>query len=172
MNVLMIVLRIIHIFAGVFWVGVSFFNIQFLQPTVQATGSEGQKVMGYLTSQTRFTTTVYTAATLSLLSGLGMYWYLFRFRLSALRSGYGLMLTIGGIAGIIGWVIAIFFVRGAIRRMQAIGQAVQQQGGPPTAEQGAELQATSATLVKMGQWGVALMIIALLGMSIAQYVSF
>jgi uncharacterized membrane protein len=171
MSELMIVLRIIHIFAGIFWVGVSIFNVQFLQPTVQSTGKEGQTVMQYLTSQTRFTVTMYTVATLSLLSGLIMYWILFKFRLSALSSGYGLMLTIGGIAGTIAWVLAIFFVRNVISRMQAIGKAVQQQGSPPTAEQGAELQAASVQLVKLGQWGVAFMIIAVLGMSVAQYVN-
>ncbi|MGD2155599.1 MAG: hypothetical protein PVG32_01905 [Anaerolineales bacterium] len=171
MTTLMIILRIIHIFAGVFWVGVSIFNVRFLQPAVQSTGKEGQTVMQYLTSQTRFTVTMYTVATLSLLSGLTMYWILFKFRLSALSSGYGLTLTIGGIAGAIAWVLAIFFVRNVINRMQAIGKAVQQQGGPPTAEQGAELQAASVQMVKLGQWGVAFMIVALLGMSIAQYVS-
>jgi len=111
MNVLMIVLRVIHIFSGVFWVGVSFFNLGFLQPTVQATGNEGQKVMQHLTSHTRFTVTAYTAATLTLLSGWIMYWNLFGFRLSVLSLGYGLFLTIGGIAGTIAWLIAIIFVR-------------------------------------------------------------
>ncbi len=97
----MIILRIIHIFSGVFWVGVSFFNIGFLQPTVQATGAEGQKVMQHLTQNTRFVAISYTAATLNLLSGLIMYWILFRFRLSALSSGYGLTLRIGSIVGFI-----------------------------------------------------------------------
>jgi len=69
---LMIVLRVIYIFAGAFWVGVSFFNIYFLQPTVRATGAEGSKVMQHLTRGTRFATTVYAAATLNMLSGLIM----------------------------------------------------------------------------------------------------
>ncbi len=172
MNSLMIVLRIIHIITGVFWVGVSLFNVVFLQPTVQSTGSEGQKVMQHLTLRTRFTVTVYTAATLNLLSGLLMYWILFGFRPSVLSSGYGLMLTIGGIAGIIAWVIAIFFVRRILGRMQAIGKAIQGQGSPPTPEQASQLQASTAQLVNLGQWGVALMVIALVGMSTAQYVLF
>jgi len=172
MNLLMIVLRIIHIFSGVFWVGVSLFNIGFLQPTIQSTGSEGQKVMQHLTTQTRFTMTVYTAATLSLLSGLIMYWILFGFRLSALSSGYGLSLTIGGLAGIVAWFVALFVVRRIIGRMQAVGRAVQKQGGPPNPEQVAAMQAAGAQLAKLGKWGVALMVVALLGMSAGQYVRF
>lgn len=167
----MIVLRIIHIFSGVFWVGVSIFNVAFLQPTVQLTGSEGQKVMQHLTLRTRFTITVYSAATLNLLSGLTMYAILFEFRLSALSSGFGLVLTIGGIAGIIAWIIAIFFVRNILGQMQAIGKDIQEQGGPPTPEQGAALQAASSRMVKLGQWGVALMAVALLAMASARYVS-
>lgn len=171
MNVIMIILRIVHIFSGVFWVGVSFFNIGFFQPTVQGTGNEGRKVMQYLTSQTRFTITVYTAATLSLLSGWTMYGILFGFRLSVLSSGYGLLLSIGGLAGTIAWVIAIFFVRRVLSQMAAIGKSIQEQGGVPTPEQGSQMQASSAQLMKMGQWGVWLMVVALLGMSVAQYVS-
>jgi uncharacterized membrane protein len=170
MDILMIVLRIIHIFAGIFWVGVSIFNIRFLQPTLQATGSEGQAVMRHLTSHTRFTVTMYTVATLSLLSGLFMYWYLFEFDLDAISAGYGLVLTIGGIAGLIAWIIAIFFVRRTLSRLQAIGKAVQAQGGPPTSEQAVGMQAASAQMVQLGQAGVGFMIIAVLAMSIAQYV--
>lgn len=171
MNVLMIVLRVVHIFSGVFWVGISFFNIGFLQPTVQATGSEGQKVMQHLSSRTRFTVTAYAAATLTLLSGWTMYWNLFGFRLSVLSSGYGLFLTIGGIAGTIAWLIAIILVRRAMSRMQTIGSAIEQQGGPPTPEQASGLQAIGSQLVKLGQWAVVFMVVALLGMSTAQYIS-
>ena len=172
MNVLIIFLRVVHIFSGVFWVGASFFNLGFLQPTVRATGNEGQKVMQHLTSRTRFTVTAYTAATLTLLSGWIMYWNLFRFRLSILSSGYGLFITIGGLAGTIAWLIAIILVRRALGRMEAVGSAIQEQGAPPTPEQASSLQAIGSQLMKLGQWAVVFMVVALLGMSTAQYVSF
>ena len=86
MNTLMLILRIIHIFSGIFWVGVSFFNIGFLTPTVLATAPESQKVMQHLTQKTRFLTATYTAATLTLLSGLVMYWILSGFRIDYMTS--------------------------------------------------------------------------------------
>lgn len=172
MNTLMIILRITHIFAGIFWVGVSFFNIGYLQPTVQATAPESQKVMGYLTQNTRFLTATYTAATLTLLSGLLMYWILSDFRIDYMTSGTGLVLAIGGITGFIAWVFAIFVVRGIFGQMKAVGQAIQAQGGPPSGEQAAELQALSARLSQIGKVAVAFLIIAVLGMSTAQYVRF
>ena len=169
---LILVLRIIHIFSGVFWVGVSFFNIGYLQPTVQATGAEGQKVMQYLTQRTRLLSSVYGAATLTLLSGLVLYWILLGFRLSAFRSGYGIVLTVGALAGVIAWLIAIFVIRGILNQMQAIGREIQAQGSPPNPQQAAQLQALGERLRKMGQVGVIFMAIALLGMATAQYAPF
>jgi hypothetical protein len=169
---LIIILRIIHIFTGVFWVGGSFFNIGFLQPTIRATGAEGQVVMRYLSQKTRLLTSIYTAATLNMLSGLILYGIFFRFQLSALRSGQGLSLTIGSIAGLIAWVVAIVVIRGIFSRMQAIGRDIQARGGPPTPEQAAEMQALGVRLGKMGQVGLVLMAIALLGMSMGRYLTF
>ena len=172
MATLMIVLRIVHIFSGMFWVGFAFFNIGFLQPTVRATGPQGQATMQYLTQKTRLLSTVYATATLTMLSGLLMYWILFGFRVSALLSGRGLVLTVGGIAGVIAWIYAVVVIRGIFNRMQAIGQGIQAQGGPPTPEQAGDLQELAARLNWIGQVALGFLVIALLGMSIAQYAPF
>ena len=172
MGILILVLRIIHIFSGVFWVGFAFFNIGFLQPTVRATGAEGQKTMQYLTQKTRLLSTVYATATLTMLSGLTMYWILSGFRLSFIRSGYGLVLTIGSIAGVIAWIYAVVVIRGVFDRMQTVGQEIQAQGSPPTPEQAAQMQALVTRLGKVGQVALVFLVIALLGMSIAQYTTF
>jgi hypothetical protein len=84
LGILIIVLRVIHIFSGVFWVGFAFFNYGFLQPTVKATGAEGQKTMQYLTQKTRLLSAVYATATLTMLSGLILYWIFLGFRFSAI----------------------------------------------------------------------------------------
>jgi uncharacterized membrane protein len=172
MGILILVLRIIHIFCGVFWVGFAFFNIGFLQPTVRATGAEGQKTMQYLTQKTRLLSTVYATATLTMLSGLIMYWILSGFRLSFMRSGYGIVLTIGSIAGVIAWIYAVVVIRGIFKRMQTIGQEIQAQGSPPTPEQATQMQALVARLGKVGQVALVFLVIALLGMSIARYTPF
>ena len=172
MNVLMIVLRLIHIFSGIFWVGVSFFNIRYLQPSIQATAPDGQKVMQHLTQRTNFTNVVYGAATLTMLSGLIMYGYLFEFRMEAMTSPYGLVLGIGGISGIIAWLVALTAIRSIISQMGTVGKAIQEQGGPPTPEQAAILGELSARLTRLGRVGLLLMTIAVIGMASAQYVDF
>jgi uncharacterized membrane protein len=172
MGILILVLRVIHIFSGVFWVGFAFFNIGFLQPTVRATGLEGQKTMQYLTQKTRLLSTVYATATLTMLSGLILYWILSGFRLSFIRSGYGLVLTIGSIAGIIAWIYAVVVIRRIFKQMQIIGQEIQAQGSPPTPEQATQIQALVARLGKEGQVALVFLVIALLGMATAQYTPF
>jgi uncharacterized membrane protein len=170
MAVLIITLRVIHIFGGMFWVGFAFFNIGFLQPTVKATGVEGQKTMQYLTRKTRLLSTVYATATLTMLSGLIMYWILSGFRLAFIRSGHGLVLTVGSIAGIIAWIYAVVVIRGIFKQMQTIGEDVQAQSSPPTPDQAAQLQALAARLGKVGQVALVFLVISLLGMATARYV--
>lgn len=172
MGNLIMVLRVIHIFSGVFWVGFAFFNIGFLQPAVRATGAEGQKMMGYLTQKTRLLSTVYAAATLTLLSGLLMYWILLGFRLSALRSGYGLVLTTGATAGLIAWIFAVVMIRGIFKQMATTGREIQAQGGPPSQEQADRMQALAARLGTLGNVALVFLVVAVLGMSIAQYAPF
>ncbi len=170
MAILIMILRVIHIFSGMFWAGFAFFNIGFLQPTVKATGAEGQKTMQYLTRKTRLLSTVYATATLTMLSGLIMYWILSGFRLDFMRSGYGLVLTIGSLAGIIAWIYAVVVIRGIFRQMQTVGQQIQAQGSPPTTEQATQMQTLAARLGKVGQVALVFLVISLLGMATAQYI--
>ncbi len=172
MSILIILLRLIHIFAGVLWVGAAFFNLFFLQPTVRGTGAEGQKVNQFLVQKTRLTSYVYATATLNFLAGLALYYILSGFRLSFLRSGYGLVLTIGAIAGVISWITVVFLVRGIFNRMGAIGKMIQSQGGAPNPEQASEMQALGARLSTLGNYSLVFMAIAVIGMSIARYVRF
>jgi uncharacterized membrane protein len=169
---LIMVLRVIHIFSGIFWVGFSIFNIGFLQPAISASGAGGQQVMGYLTQKTRLLATVYTAATLTLLSGLTMYALLVGLRIPIILSGYGIVLTTGATAGLIAWIIAIFVIRGIINQIQGLGREIRAQGTPPSPEQAGRMGALSARMNSVGQVGVGFMVLAVLGMAIAQYAPF
>lgn len=169
MTILIIILRIIHIFGGIFWTGFALFNVGFLQPTVRATGLDGQKTMQYLTQKTRLQPTVYAAATLTVLSGIFLFWFSTGFRQSSISSGKGLVMAIGGLSGIIAWSIAMFVVRGIFGRMGAIGKAIQAQGTPPSTEQTAQMQALVVKLGKASRIAVSFLIIAVLGMAIARY---
>ena len=163
MITLLIVLRIIHIFSGVVWLGFAVVNFFFLQPAVKATGAEGRKVMQHLTQKTRFLATIYTAATLTVLSGLGMY---------GILRVHNKILDLAGLAGIIAWLLVIVVIRGTFKKMRAIGVQAAGQGGEPTPELASQMQALAARHGKVGRFILALLALALLGMSVAQYVAF
>jgi hypothetical protein len=101
-----------------------------------------------------------------------MYWEIFEFRLDALSTGYGLMLTLGGIAGFIGFLTGYFMQNGTTRKMKAISKSIALSGGPPSPEQQAEMKSLSETVSRGSQITSVFLALALLGMSIAQYVYF
>lgn len=77
MDVLMVILRLTHVLSGVFWAGATFFLVSMIAPSVAATGAEGQKFMQYLALRSRMTVGLFLTATLTALSGVIMYVYLF-----------------------------------------------------------------------------------------------
>jgi hypothetical protein len=109
---------------------------------------------------------------LTVLSGLVMYWQIFNFRLSALSSGYGLMLTLGAIAGFIGLLTGYFLQNRITVKMKALSESIAAAGGPPTPEQQTEMKSLSETVTRGGQISSVSLALALLGMSVAQYVFF
>lgn len=169
MDILMVILRLIHIFAGVFWVGATFTLVRFIAPTVTSTGEVGQQFMAHMTSRTKFSQMMGLAGTLSLLSGLIMYYIIFFDRDVAINSGYGISMTVGAIFGFVTLVLGFAIQFRAIARMNEIRAEMAAAGSPPSSTQLAELR-TMAEKLSMGtRIGAVLMTIALIGMSIAQY---
>ena len=74
MNGLVILLRLIHIISGVFWVGGGLVFFFFIGPTLGATAEAGQKFVQHLMTQTRFTAVVTVSAILTVLAGATLYW--------------------------------------------------------------------------------------------------
>jgi len=173
MDLYVIVLRIVHVFGGVFWAGTTFLFTGYVGPAVMASGPEGNKFMQALLGQTRFLRVIAAAAGLTALSGLLLYWRASGgLRPAWIGTGTGLGFTIGGLAGLLAFVVAIAMQNRAGRRLAALGREVQAAGGPPTPEQGAQMQAAGRAIGQGGRWSSILLIIAVLGMATAQYLSF
>ncbi len=170
MDILMVVLRVVHIFAGVFWAGASFLFVSLLQPTFAATGAEGQKVMQHLTQRTRWVQALSAAAVLSVVSGVWMYLRIFGGL--SFSGGYGLGLSIGGLAGIAAAITGLAIPGQTTARLKALGTAVAASGGPPTPAQMSEIQALQKRLLAGARLTAALLAVALLGMATAQYLGF
>lgn len=165
----LIVLRLIHIFSGVFWAGTVFFYTLFLLPRVQAAGPLGGQFMLRL-AQPPLPDVLTLAGGLAALSGVLLYWRdSGGFQWAWIQTGTGIAFTLGGIAAILAFLEALFVSRPAANRAAAIGRAVIAAGTPPASEQAAEIQKLSAKLGKALYRAAYLMIIALIGMAVARY---
>ena len=123
-----LILRLIHILAGVFWVGAIFLIAGFLLPTARATGREGGRFMQHLMLQRRLPIFLAIAMLLTVLSGFILYGRL----VSATHGAWagtppGIAYGVGGLAAILGALVGMVVSGPAARRMAAIGHA------PPTA---------------------------------------
>ncbi|MFN2589982.1 MAG: hypothetical protein ABR518_04355 [Actinomycetota bacterium] len=171
MDVYLIVLRILHILAGVFWVGSSLMLFFFVQPTAKALGPQGGPFMGHLTQQRKLPVAITVAGAVTVLAGLLLYW-----ESSAgldgdwITSGPGLSLTVGGLFALTAFVIGLLIVRPTVDRMGAVAGAVQASGGPPSEAQAAELQRLQGKLRALGTTNSALLILAVAAMAAARYV--
>jgi uncharacterized membrane protein len=169
MDAYMVILRIIHIFSGVFWVGSTFLIVGYVAPTVAAAGDAGRAFMSQFVLKTGFSHSMAITGTLTTISGLLMYWEIFGFRSDVFNSGYGAALSIGAIAGILALISGFAFQFNSITKMKAINREVEASGGPPSPDQMAELGRHGERVALGGRIAAILMTIALIGMSTAQY---
>lgn len=170
MDTYMVVLRIVHILAGVFWVGAAFTTILFIQSTAREVGPAAAPFMAHLGGKKRLVDWVLRAAGLTILAGLLMYWEVSDgLDGDWIGSATGVSLTIGALAAIAAFSLGLSVVRPTLMSTLAIGREVAASGVPPSPEQSARLQALQHRAKAVGQVIVPLLVIAVIGMAAARY---
>jgi uncharacterized membrane protein len=170
MDTYMVVLRVVHILAGVFWVGAALMTFLFLQPTAREVGPAAAPFMAHLAGKRRLVDWVLRAAGLTVLAGLLMYW-----RVSGgldpdwIGSAEGIAITVGALCGIAAFSLGLTIVKPSLMATLAIGHDVAVGGGTPTPEQAAKLQALQKRGKDVGQIIVPLLIVAVVAMAAARY---
>jgi uncharacterized membrane protein len=165
-----IILRIIHIVAGAFWVGGAATTAFFLLPTVKATGPVGGQFAGALIQRTHLPEWLTAAGVLAVLSGLLLYW---DFYAGLAWDGFQpqVVIGIGGLLAILSLVLGVFVSRPTAARMGAVGKAIQTQGTPPTPTQVAERDMLLARLTNFAMINAGLVVITAVCMAIGRYAS-
>jgi uncharacterized membrane protein len=165
---LTIVLRLIHILGGIFWVGTMILLAAFLLPTARATGPEGGRFMQYLMRQRRLQLYLGSAMLLTVLSGLAMY-----ARMAAATHGAwagsrpGITYGVGAVAAILAAAIGGGIGSSAGRKMLAVGQSIGPAG--PSAHQQAELAGLQARMALGARLAAGLLVVAAGAMAIGRY---
>ncbi len=123
MDLYMIVLRAIHIASAVFWVGGTFFFLAVIAPTVQEAGAVGGQFMQRIAASGRLTARLTVSGILTTLSGLLMYWTVSGGLNGVwLKTAYGIVLTVGSIAGLLALGHAFFTSRPTSVRLGALAK--------------------------------------------------
>ena len=162
----MVWLRLLHIVAGVFWVGSAVFVGLFLLPTARAAGPEGGRFMARLMQRTGPVLGI--AMLLTIVPGFIMYGRLSAgFNRAWVTSRPGLALATGAVASILAVVIGAVVNGPAGAKIAALLRDTQ--GGALTAAQAAQLATLQTRVERVARLVALLLLLAAGAMAVARY---
>jgi uncharacterized membrane protein len=165
-----VVLRLIHILGGAFWLGAAVTMFLFLQPTAQATAPEGQRFMLHLLRNRRFSEAVLVAASVTGVAGAILFWRDTNgLQLELMTQPQGLGFTAGGVAGGIALLLFLFVGYPAGRRLIALGSRLETDRRPPSEEEARILATAQRVLSRVGITVLVLLVVAAAAMATARY---
>jgi uncharacterized membrane protein len=164
------ILRIVHIFGGVFWVGGAIVHLAFIEPTAKATAPEGHKFIQYFMGRGRFALFMTISSSLTVLSGAILFWYASGgLQPGWIASGPGLIYTLGSVVGIVVYIFGMTLVKPRADQLGVLGREIAVAGGAPTPTQMAQLQKLDQELALVGRVDFVLLAISTLAMATARY---
>jgi uncharacterized membrane protein len=168
-SLIVALLRVIHVFGAFAWIGGGMFLLSVVLPTVQAAGPEGGKFMQWV-GRTGNLTRMFTAASLTtIVAGVLLYFPTSgNFNADWLRTGHGIVLTIGALIGLLAFFHGIFGAGAVARRSSALAREMASRNGPPAPEQIQQMQALGASSARQAAISVTLGSLALIFMTAAQ----
>ena len=170
MDVMMVVMRVVHILFGVFWAGSLFFIVLYLEPSVRAAGPDGAKVMLGI-QQRKFMTAIPVMALLTIISGLYMYDKVSGHMADGwISTPFGMSLTIGAVVSIVAFIIGIAVMRPATLAAGALMTEIANE--PDNAgndDKKDQVQALRLKARRAGKSVAHLLAVAVVTMAVARY---
>lgn len=169
MNYYLLVLRILHIGAGAFWVGATLSLAFFIKPALKEKGGTGQKFIDYLITKKRFGTDSAGAGGMAGIAGLLLYWHDSQGLTSAWMQGNGgIGFAVGGVFGLIAFIYGVI----TDRQLKAMAELRAQFGDTPTDEQTSQLQLLDKRVTTNLYICAGTLTLSLWVMAIARYLVF
>jgi uncharacterized membrane protein len=161
---LLLLLRVVHIGAGIFWVGGAIIAGFFIMPAARATGASGQQVLMDIMLKRKLAVYLPIAAMLTTLAGLTLFW-----RNESLSGGVwaqssmGKGMSVGAAAAILAAIAGMAIAAPSAKKL---ARSAMPGAEPLTPEQRASLQKRAAV---GSQAATILLIIATMAMAVARY---
>ena len=170
MDLGLLIARVIHVLAGVLWVGSMFFLAVFLGPALGDIGPDGASVMGALAKRKWMVFTPIVAI-LSVLSGLYLYWRVSAgFNSAYMGSGPGMTYGTGAAAAIIAFLIGVSITRPAMAKAMELSQRMANADASERQSIATQIGTYRVRGANSGKLVVVLLLIAATAMAVGRYV--
>lgn len=165
-----VVLRLVHVLGGTFWVGSGLLTGLFLMPALMAAGPSAAKVMDGLRHRGLFTVLPWIAV-LTIASGLRLMWIVSGgFDAAYFTTPRGATFAASGLAATIAFCLTLLVTRPAGARSGALAAALAASGDEAErARITAELARVRRRSAVAGTAGIWLLIASAAGMGVARY---
>lgn len=168
----MIAFRIIHILAGVVWVGGVVLLVLYIQPSAKSLGPAASPFVLEMLGRRRLPTFLLTAGGVTIAAGLFLYWRDWQLAGSLgdwVTSTYGAVLTAGALAAIAAFLVGLFGVKPTVDRLLPLAARLAAAEGPPPPDGLAEVQALQARARRLAIIVLVLLVASVLAMATARY---
>jgi hypothetical protein len=127
---LIVLLRLLHIVTGAFWMGGIVLSVFFIEPTAKAFGRTGDRFLAYALFRARLMPVLVVAATVSLVAGAVLYWIdSGGLQIGWILSRTGLGFTVGGAAAVLAFAIALVVLKPHFDKLAALAGAYPIENG-------------------------------------------
>lgn len=160
---LLILLRIVHVIAGILCGGAAISYLFYIKPAVKAIGPAGPQFMENLAERRKYPLFMISTSLLTVLAGGILLWFSSGgFNATWIASGPGIGFTIGTLAGLAAFLVGNFGIGPTSAQMGALGQQIGASGGKPTPEQISILQTLEKKLSRAELIDFVMLVIAML----------
>jgi hypothetical protein len=169
MATLMLVLRLLHIVSGTFWVGSIILAVLFIEPTAKAFGATGERFLAHALFRTGLMPILVGAATVAIGAGAALYWIdSGGLRIEWITTSTGLGFTAGALAAVAAYAIALLVLKPQFDRLANLAT------NRPASKVEARSPHVKAALdeARVRRWSliqVALLVFAIAAMATARY---
>jgi hypothetical protein len=170
MDTTMVVLRLVHISAGVFWAGTMIFVAVLLEPSIRENGPDGGKVQASLMRR-GLLTIMPIVAILVILSGIELVRRVSGgFSAEWFASPTGRALSLGMASAIVAFLFGMLVMRPSATKLVALGQAAAQlPAGAEKESTMARIEALRGRMRLGGRIVASLLALTVVTMAVARY---
>jgi len=165
-DVIMLVLRVIHVVVGAFWFGGAVTAAAFLAPAVRNLGPDGGRFMQELMQGRRFGMFMTIAGDVTVLIGLALLGHNMASEMWR-ASTYGQVMMAGSVTGVLALGVGHAVNVPSARKLAALGAAMR-AGGPPSDAQLAEVARLQKRLNTGATTGAILLALTVIAMASAR----